>query len=227
MDGVRLGFCACRPAGKYTKALVYWSESKWTAKRRLTSATAPSVLFDEELILPCIYAAKGFKADNQVYVFIDSDDLSGPRHIRTFAGGLAEYLLKARSLGLTPPLSSSPSRTPTHALSRSIKAVVQRHPHHHRRYQMRRTRYTKGVMIVFRSKRIFDILFSSDAKRTSALSKVTVLVVKYDPIPVSPNLKNYGEPDSREFQQYFLMDENVPATTPYAKLSAWTEPEAD
>ncbi|KAJ3556123.1 hypothetical protein NP233_g12050 [Leucocoprinus birnbaumii] len=57
------------------------------------------VLLDEELIFPCIYATKGFKADNQVYVFIDSDDLSDPRHIRALASGLVDYLPKARSLG--------------------------------------------------------------------------------------------------------------------------------
>ncbi|KXN91515.1 hypothetical protein AN958_00221 [Leucoagaricus sp. SymC.cos] len=39
------------------------------------------------------------KADNQVYVFIDSEDLSDPRHIRTLADGLADYLPKACSLG--------------------------------------------------------------------------------------------------------------------------------
>jgi hypothetical protein len=47
---------------------------------------------------------------------------------------------------------------------------------------------------------IFDILFRSDAKPASALSKVRALLVKYNPISVSPDLKNYGEPDSRECQ---------------------------
>ncbi|KAJ3552773.1 hypothetical protein NP233_g12797 [Leucocoprinus birnbaumii] len=217
------------------------------------------VLLDEELIFPCIYATKGFKADNQVYVFIDSDDLSDPRHIRTLASGLADYLPKARSLGPNTSLVLLAKQNPNprtvdeyqnlfwKLLDGCAKidkkpwpadipttiddakwcfcfggepffTVIQTPAH-----QQRRTRYAKGVTIVFQPKWIFDILFSSDAKRASALSKVRALLAKYDPIPVSPDLKNYGEPDSREFQQYFLMDENVPATTPYKKLSASTE----
>ncbi|KXN92902.1 hypothetical protein AN958_08046, partial [Leucoagaricus sp. SymC.cos] len=98
------------------------------------------VLIDEGIILPCIYATRGFKANNQVYVFVDSDNLSDPCHIRTLADSLADYLPEAHSPG-----------------------------------------------------------------------------------PNASVWKSYGEPDSREFQQYFLMDENVPAMTPYARLSASTE----
>ena len=58
----------------------------------------------------------------------------------------------------------------------------------------------------------FSALFSTDAKRAASLAKVRVLLKKYDPIPVSPELKNYGDEGSREAQQYFLMDENVPAS---------------
>ena len=58
----------------------------------------------------------------------------------------------------------------------------------------------------------------SDAKRAGALSKVRALLAKYDPIPVSPELKNYGDFGSRESKQYFLMDENEPASCPYEKL---------
>jgi FPC/CPF motif-containing protein YcgG len=66
---------------------------------------------------------------------------------------------------------------------------------------------------------IVDILFSTDAKRTGALQKVRSLLVKYDPVPVSPELKNYGDPGSREAKQYFLLDENEPAPWPYARLA--------
>ncbi|KAF8888700.1 YqcI/YcgG family-domain-containing protein [Gymnopilus junonius] len=213
------------------------------------------VLLDEELVFPCIYATKGFKSDDQVYVFIDSDDLSDPRHIRALADGLADYLPKARSLGPNTSLvllaKQNPNprtveeyqslfwklldgcakidRKPWPAdIPRTIDdakwcfcfggepffTVIQTPAH-----IQRRTRYAKGVTIVFQPKWIFNILFSTDAKRTAALAKVRSLLAKYDPIPVSPDLKNYGEPDSREFEQYFLMDENVSATTPYVKLS--------
>ncbi|KAF5356354.1 hypothetical protein D9756_004407 [Leucocoprinus leucothites] len=213
------------------------------------------VLLDEELIFPCIYATKGYKADNQVYTFIDSDDLSDPRHIRQLADCLTDYLPKARSLGPNTslvllakhtdnprsvdeyqglfwklldgvarldkkPWPANIPRTIDHAkwcfcfAGEPFFTVVQTPAH-----QTRRSRFAKGVTIVFQPKWIFDILFSSDAKRAAALAKVRNLLVKYDPIPVSPDLKNYGESDSREFEQYFLMDENISATCSLKELS--------
>lgn len=50
------------------------------------------------------------------------------------------------------------------------------------------------------------------------MGKVRTLLKKYDPVPVSPELKNYGDDGSRESKQYFLLDENVPATCPFATL---------
>ncbi|KAG2140607.1 YqcI/YcgG family-domain-containing protein [Suillus clintonianus] len=86
-------------------------------------------------------------------------------------------------------------------------------------HQARRTRYAQGVTIVFQPRWIFDILFSTSAKRVGALAKVRALLAKYDSIPVSPELKNYGEHGSRESKQYFLLDENLPAPCPYDRLS--------
>ncbi|KXN92441.1 hypothetical protein AN958_08000 [Leucoagaricus sp. SymC.cos] len=196
------------------------------------------VLLGEGLIFPCIYVTKGFKADNQVYVFIDSDDLSDPSHIHTLADGLANYLPRASPLGPKTSLvlltKQNPNpRTveeyqslfwrlldgcakidkkpwPTEILTTIDDAkwcfcfagepfftVIQIPTH-----QQRRTRYAKGVTIVFQPK---------------------ALLAKYDSIPVSLDLKNYDEHDSMEFQQYFLMDENDPAITPYAELSTSVE----
>ncbi|KXN82273.1 putative exopolygalacturonase C [Leucoagaricus sp. SymC.cos] len=217
------------------------------------------VLLDEELIFLCIYATKGFKADNQVYVFIDSGDLSDPRHIRTLADSLVDHLPKARSLGpnnvlvllakqnLNPrtveeyqslfwKLLDGCAKIDKKPWPKDIPATIDdakrffcfagepfftiiQTPAH----QQRRTRYAKSVTIVFQPEWTFDILFSSDAKRASAPSKVRALLAKYNLIPVSPDLKNY----LREFQQYFMMDENVPVTTPYAKFSASTGLEAN
>ncbi|KAF8882135.1 YqcI/YcgG family-domain-containing protein [Infundibulicybe gibba] len=204
-----------------------------------------SVLLDEELVFPCIYATKGYKSDDQVYVFIDTDDLSNPRHIRT----LGAIMGPNTSLVLLAKQNENPSTVEEYnsafwklldGLAKIDKkpwpanipkvidhekwcfcfggepffTVIQTPGH-----QQRRTRYAKGLTIVFQPKWIFDILFSTDAKRIAALSKVRALLAKYDPIPVSPDLKNYGDSDSREFEQYFLLDDNVSATTPYEELS--------
>lgn len=214
-----------------------------------------NVLLDEDLIFPCIYATKGFKTDDQLYMFIDSDDLSDPRHIRSLAAALTAYLPQARGLGPNTSLVLLAKKVPhqrtieeynrlfwelLNGLAKLDKkawpedvprdidtdkwclcfggepffTVIQTPAH-----QVRRSRYAPGLTIVFQPKWIFDILFSSEAKRAGALAKVRALLAKYDPIPVSPELKNYGDSGSRESKQYFLLDENEPAPCPYEKLS--------
>ncbi|EGN97112.1 hypothetical protein SERLA73DRAFT_183718 [Serpula lacrymans var. lacrymans S7.3] len=213
------------------------------------------VLLNEDLIFPCIYATKGFKTDDQLYLFIDSDDLSDPRHIRSLASALSDYLPQAHGLGpntslvllakqnnqpctvdeyndqfwkLLNGLAKLDNKPWPTDVPRDIDTdrwcfcfggepfftVIQTPAH-----QVRHSRYAKGLTIVFQPKWIFDILFSTDAKRAGALSKVRSLLVKYDPIPVSPELKNYGDDGSREAKQYFLLDENLPASCPYEQLS--------
>ena len=52
-----------------------------------------------------------------------------------------------------------------------------------------------------------------------ALRTVRDLLREYDGVPLSPDLKNYGEDGSRESEQYFLLDENVTAVCPYKNLA--------
>lgn len=212
------------------------------------------MLLDKDLVFPCIYATKGFKNDDQVYLFIDSDDLSDPRHIRSIATALTKYLPQAHELGpntslvllakkmthtrtveeynrlfweLLNGLAKLDTKAWPAAVPRDIDTdkwclcfggepfftVIQTPAH-----QVRRSRYAPGLTIVFQPKWIFDTLFSTEAKRAGALGKVRGLLAKYDPIAVSPELKNYGDSGSRESTQYFLMDENEPAPCPYEKL---------
>ncbi|KZO89519.1 hypothetical protein CALVIDRAFT_56922 [Calocera viscosa TUFC12733] len=215
-----------------------------------------SVLLKEDDVFPCIYATKGLKSHDQLYVFINSDDLSDPTHIRILANALQYYLPRARALGpntslvllakeTTEPRSMSeyndifwkllngiaerdtvpwPSTIPRDIDNdrwclcfggEPFFAVIQTPAH-----EVRRSRYAKGLTIVFQPKWIFDILFKSEAKRAGALAKVRALLAKFDPIPVSPELKNYGDEGSREAKQYFLLDENIPASCPYRRLAA-------
>lgn len=68
---------------------------------------------------------------------------------------------------------------------------------------------------MFWSKWIFDILFSVDAKRAGALARVRALAAKYDPIPVSPELKN---PRSRRSKLYFLLIKDELESCSYSEL---------
>jgi FPC/CPF motif-containing protein YcgG len=69
-----------------------FSEGTW---QREAYNDFKSVLLDEDLVFPCIYATKGFKTDDQLYLFIDSDDLSDPRHIRSLATARTAYMPQA------------------------------------------------------------------------------------------------------------------------------------
>ena len=59
---------------------------------------------------PCVYATKGYKSNDQRYVFIHSDDPSEPRNVRLIGQALQSYLRLSRSCGpnttlvvLSPP----------------------------------------------------------------------------------------------------------------------------
>ena len=86
-------------------------------------------------------------------------------------------------------------------------------------HEKRRSRYAPCFSIVFQPSFVFDILFSTEQKRASALAKVRKLLGPYDQIPVSPELKNYGDPTGRECKQYFLMDDNSEMEFPFTSLN--------
>ena len=213
------------------------------------------VLLDEDLAFPCVYAAKGFKTDGQLYLFIDSDDLSDPRHIRSLANALTAYLPRAHDLGPNTSLVMLAKRMPhqrtveeynrlfwellnglakldtkpwPESVPRDIDTdkwclcfggeplfIAIQTPAH----QARRSRYAPNLSVAIQPKWIFDILFSTEEKRAGSIAKVRGLLAKYDSIPASPELKKYGDPSSRECKQYFLLDENEPASCPYDRLS--------
>ena len=87
-------------------------------------------------------------------------------------------------------------------------------------HEQRQSRYAPNLRVIIQPKWIFDVLFSTPRKRAGALKTVRELLRDYDSVPLSPCLKNYGEEGSRESQQYFLLDENVPALCPYETLTA-------
>lgn len=65
---------------------------------------------------PCVYATKGYKSNDQRYVFVDSDDPSEPRNVRRIGKAQRTYLPRSHSCGpnttlvmLCPP--SNPIRS--------------------------------------------------------------------------------------------------------------------
>ena len=56
------------------------------------------------------------------------------------------------------------------------------------------------------------------AKRS--LKKVRELLADFDAIAPAPFLGSYGEPENREFRQYFIDDSNAPPECPFHRLGA-------
>jgi FPC/CPF motif-containing protein YcgG len=73
-----------------------FAEGTW---QRQAYNTYTTTLLDEDRIFPCIYATKGYKGNEQRFLFIDTDDLSELRHAEALAAALDAYLPISRNLG--------------------------------------------------------------------------------------------------------------------------------
>lgn len=67
----------------------------------------------------CVYATKGFKAQEHVYCFIDSDNPSEPPHLEVMAKAMRQYSARYQDLGL---MTSLVVLTPQPSQPRSIDA---------------------------------------------------------------------------------------------------------
>ncbi|KAI4211150.1 MAG: hypothetical protein LQ351_006050 [Letrouitia transgressa] len=80
-------------------------------------------------------------------------------------------------------------------------------------HEKRRTRYLPNFCFVWQPRWVFKLLLTSDEKRAATLKNVRGLIDKYDyPLPHSPDFSNFGDPESSEAKEYFIWDENRPAT---------------
>ena len=86
-------------------------------------------------------------------------------------------------------------------------------------HKQRLSRQSNNLCLVYQPRYLFDALFSSEANRASATKTVRGLVDKYDFLPRSPDISDYGEAGKTESRQYFLLDENEPAICPYPTLN--------
>ncbi|KAL9612361.1 MAG: hypothetical protein Q9167_003048 [Letrouitia subvulpina] len=58
-----------------------------------------TLLTSKDRVYPCVYAAKGFKAQEHVYTFLSSPDPSAPANVKQIAAALLDYLPRSRQLG--------------------------------------------------------------------------------------------------------------------------------
>ncbi|MBB2173435.1 YqcI/YcgG family protein [Gluconacetobacter asukensis] len=85
---------------------------------------------------------------------------------------------------------------------------------------MRQSRRSTSFMLTFQPRWVFDRILGTDAAAEAAFGTVRERLIPYDGVAPSPALGRYGDPVGREFQQYFLPDDNIAALEcPFKELA--------
>ncbi len=84
----------------------------------------------------------------------------------------------------------------------------------------RQSRRSSAFMLTFQPRWVFEKILGTEKAAEAAFAEVRKRLIPYDSMAPSPLLGRYGSHDGREYQQYFLQDDNqVPAECPYHKLA--------
>jgi FPC/CPF motif-containing protein YcgG len=80
-------------------------------------------------------------------------------------------------------------------------------------HKARKSRYASNFMITFQLRWVFEGVVGKDAPNSEKIKmEIRRRLSAFDFVPASPNLGVYGDEDNREWQQYFLKDDNQPVT---------------
>jgi uncharacterized protein len=85
---------------------------------------------------------------------------------------------------------------------------------------MRQSRRSSAFMLTFQPRWVFEKILGTEKAALAAFAEVRKRLIPYDSTSPSPLLGRYGNNDGREYQQYFLPDDNHAGTgCPFAKLA--------
>lgn len=77
-------------------------------------------------------------------------------------------------------------------------------------HRHRRSRYFEYLVVTFQPRFVFDDLGPDTRRGRNARRVIRRQLASYDEVPQTPYLGNFGDPDNREWMQYFLADDNTP-----------------
>jgi len=84
---------------------------------------------------------------------------------------------------------------------------------------LRQSRRSTSFMITFQPRWVFEgVTDTQDPAVLRALSAVRERLADFDVVEPAPYLGAYGEPGTREYQQYFIDDSNAPPACPFHAL---------
>jgi FPC/CPF motif-containing protein YcgG len=198
---------------------------------------------------PCVFGVAGYRQDQLRYLFLDPFDVealgeqlalfvsecrshgpntslvvfSRPRPVQTIDAYYRKLWLTLDQLAALDK-SAWPAEIPEqvdHPMWEFSFAgepifVVCSTPAH----VLRQSRRSSAFMLTFQPRWVFEKILSTDKAAEAAFAEVRKRLLPYDGTSPSPLLGRYGNQDGREYQQYFLFDENDAATQcPFARLA--------
>jgi FPC/CPF motif-containing protein YcgG len=84
----------------------------------------------------------------------------------------------------------------------------------------RQSRRSSAFTLTFQPRWVFEKILGTEKAAEAAFAEVRKRLIPYDSTPPSPLLGRYGRRDGREYQQYFLYDENhAPPECPFHQLA--------
>lgn len=225
--------------------------------RRILFSEFEATLTSKSRPFPCVFGVTGFKADQLRFAFLDpfnAEEIAPVLHsylsqARQFGRmtslvlfarpgpvrGIEDYRNKFWSiLDDLERLDETPRPT---EIARDLDSdkwefcfagepifVVCNTPAH----VLRQSRRSTAFMITFQPRWVFDgIMDKTDPAQARALDLVRDRLGMFDAIDPAPYLGQFGDPDNREFQQYFLGDSNETPKCPFHQLGITPETERD
>ncbi len=216
--------------------------------QRMVFAEFEATLESKSRPFPCVFGVSGFKANQLRFAFLDQFDSASVAPILREYLSSARSLGRMTSLVLFgrpgPVQSIEAYRQQFWELLDDLEAVddtprpkdvsnrlddpswefcfagepifvVCNSPAH----VLRQSRRSTSFMVTFQPRWVFEgITDSKDPAVLRALKSVREHLSNFDAISPAPYLGNYGEPENREYRQYFIDDSNAPPKCPFHTL---------
>src|SRR3984893_10216190 len=217
--------------------------------QRVLFAEFEAQMSSEARPFPCVFGVAGYRQDQLRYLFLAPFDLEGlgaqlalfvsectshgpntsfvvftrPRPVQTLEAYHRKFWLMLDQLARIDK-SPWPAEIPEqidHPMWEFSFAgepifVVCSTPAH----VMRQSRRASSFMLTFQPRWVFEKILGSEKAATAAFAEVRKRLIPYDSTSPSPLLGRYGNNEGREYQQYFLPDDNhVETGCPFAKLA--------
>ena len=216
--------------------------------QRMLFSEFESTLTSKSRPFPCVFGVSGMKSDQLRYVFLDTlnaselapalkkylseaRDIGRMTSLVVFARpgpvqGIEAY--RARFWSVLDELERLDDAPRPEGVSRRLDTpswefcfagepifVVCNSPAH----VLRQSRRSTSFMITFQPRWVFEgITDSDDPAVKKALKTVRERLEAFDAVETSPFLGAYGDPKTREFQQYFIDDANEVPVCPFHSL---------